>query len=181
LVQTWRGVEEVKVVNDYQVVFRMKRPSTTLPYAVSRAGDLRMVSQAQWDKEGIEGFDKRPAGTGSYRYVGRQPGLSITFERVDNHYRGEKPAFKELEFRLAREESTRLALVLSGEAHIADLPRELQKDALKKGMKIYSSSFPVDSMPVDLGGMYFLPGDPAFKAEVPWTNKKVRQAMNMAV
>src|SRR5206468_12591692 len=94
LVQTWRGVEEVKVVNDYQVVFRMKRPSTTLPYAVSRAGDLRMVSKAQWDKEGIEGFDKRPAGTGSYRYVGRQPGLSITFERVDNHYRGEKPAFK---------------------------------------------------------------------------------------
>src|SRR4029453_2875480 len=79
LVQTWRGVEEVKVVNDYQVVFRMKRPSTPLPYAVSRAGDLRMVSKAQWDKEGIEGFDKRPAGTGSYRYVGRQPGLSLTF------------------------------------------------------------------------------------------------------
>ena len=30
LVQTWRSVEEVKVVNDYQVVFRMKRPSTDL-------------------------------------------------------------------------------------------------------------------------------------------------------
>jgi ABC-type transport system substrate-binding protein len=181
LVQTWRSVEEVKVVNDHQVVFRMKRPSTTLPYAVSRAGDLRMVSKAQWDKEGIEGFDKRPAGTGSYRYVGRQPGLSITFERVDNHYRGEKPAFKELEFRLAREESTRLALVLSGEAHIADLPRELQKDALKKGMKIYSSSFPVDWMTVYLGGMYFLPGDPAFKPDVAWTKKPVRQALNMAI
>ena len=71
---------------------------------------------------------------------------------MDNHWRGEKPAFKELEFRLAREESTRLALLLSGEAHIADLPRELQKDALKKGMKIYSSSFPVDWMTVYLGG-----------------------------
>ncbi|MDQ5841834.1 MAG: ABC transporter substrate-binding protein, partial [Chloroflexota bacterium] len=148
LVQTWRGVEEVKVVNDHQVVFRMKRPSTTLPYAVSRAGDLRIVSKAQWDKEGIEGFDKRPAGTGSYRYVGRQQGLSVTYERVDNHWRGEKPAFKELVFRLAREESTRLALLLSGEAHIADLPRELQKDAIKRGMKIYSSSFPVDWMTV---------------------------------
>ena len=67
-------------------------PSTTMPYAVSRAGDLRIVSKAQWDKEG-RGFDKRPAGTGSYRYVGRQPGLSVTFERVDNHW-GEKPAFK---------------------------------------------------------------------------------------
>jgi ABC-type transport system substrate-binding protein len=80
-----------------------------------------------------------------------------------------------------REESTRLAMLLSGEAHIADLPRELQKDAIKRGMKIYSSSFPVDWMTIYLGGLYFMPGDPAFKAEVPWTNKKVRQAMNIAV
>jgi peptide/nickel transport system substrate-binding protein len=177
----WRGVEEVKAVNDHQVVFRMKKPSTTMPYAASRAGDLRIVSKAQWDKEGLEGFEKRPAGTGSYRYKGRQPGLSITFERHDNHWKGEKPAFKELEFRLAREESTRLALLLSGEAHIADLPRELQKDALKKGMKIYTSSFPVDWMTVYLGGQYYMPGDPAFKADVAWTKKPVRQALNMAI
>jgi len=177
----WRTVDEVKVVNDYQVVFRMKRPSTTMPYAVSRAGDLRIVSKAQWDKEGQEGFDKRPAGTGSYRYVSRQPGLSITFERVDDHWNRERPAYKELEFRLAREESTRLAMLLSGEAHVADLPRELQKDAIQKGMKIYSSSFPVDWMTVYLGGQYYLPGDPAFKPDVPWTKKAVRQALNMAV
>jgi ABC-type transport system substrate-binding protein len=176
----WRAVEEVKIVDDHQVVFRMKRPSTTLSYAVSRAGDLRIVSKAQWDKEGLEGFEKRPAGPGSYRYAGRQLGLSIAFERVDNHWR-EKPAFKELEFRLAREESTRLALALSGEAHIADLPRELQKDALKRGLKLFSSSFPVDWMTVYLGGQYYMPGDPAFKADVPWTKKKVRQAMNVAI
>jgi ABC-type transport system substrate-binding protein len=127
----WRNVEEIKIVNDHEVVFRMKRPTTDMLYGVSRAGDLRMVSKAQWDKEGIEGLDKRPAGTGSYRYVGRQPGLSITFERVDNHWGGEKPAFKELEFRIIREESTRLAVLLSGEAHVADLPRELQWDALE--------------------------------------------------
>jgi peptide/nickel transport system substrate-binding protein len=177
----WRQVEEVKAVNDHQVVFRFKRPTTVMPYAASRAGDLRIVSKAQWDKEGQEGFEKRPAGTGSYRYVGREPGLSVSFERADNHWKGEKPAFKELVFRLAREESTRLALLLSGEAHIADLPRELQKDALKKGMKIYSSSFPVDWMSVYLGGQYYLPNDPAFKADVGWTKKPVRQALNMAI
>src|SRR5262245_42210391 len=176
----YRGIEEVRVVNDYQVVFRMKKPATTMDYAVSRAGDFRIVSKAQWDKEGLEGFDKRPAGTGSYRYVGRQQGISITFDRQENHWR-EKPAFKQLEFRIVREEPTRLAMLLSGEAHIADLPRELQKDALKKGMKIFTSSFPVDWMTVYLGGQYYLPGDPAFKADVAWTNKKVRQALNMAV
>ena len=87
----WRNVEEVKVINDYQVVFRMKGPATTLPYALSRSGDLRMVSKAQWDKEGLEGFEKRPAGTGSYQYVSRQLGQSIVFERVENHWSGIRP------------------------------------------------------------------------------------------
>ena len=57
----WRGIVAVQAVNDHQVVFRMKNPSTTMPYAVSRAGDLRMISKAQWDKEGEAGFDKRMA------------------------------------------------------------------------------------------------------------------------
>ena len=87
--------------------------------------------------------------------------MSISYERVDNHWRGEKPAFKELEFRLAREESTRLAMLLCGEAHIADLPRELQKDALKPGDEDLLVLVPVDWMTVYLGGQYYLPGDPS--------------------
>src|SRR5262249_1238548 len=71
------SVEEIKVINDYQVVFRMKHPATTMPYAASRSGDLRIVSKAQWDKEGLEGFEKRPAGAGSYRYVTREVGQFI--------------------------------------------------------------------------------------------------------
>jgi len=82
----WRSVEELKVVDDYQAAFRMKRPAATMPYAASRAADLRIVSKAQWDQEGFEGFDKRPAGTGSYRYVGRQLGQSITYERVEKFH-----------------------------------------------------------------------------------------------
>jgi peptide/nickel transport system substrate-binding protein len=181
LVGFWRNAEEVKAVDDYTVVFRMKSPAATMPYAVSRSADLRIVSKAQWDKEGIEGFDKRPAGTGSYRYVNRQLGQSISFERVENHWRGEKPDFKELEIRIAREDSTRLALLVTGEAHVVDLPRELQAEAITRGMKILSSSLPSEWLSVYFGGQYHIPGDPKFKADVPWTDRRVRQAMNMAV
>ena len=176
----WREAEEVKVVNDYQVVFRMKRPMSIIPYIASRAGELRIVSKAQWDKEDLEGYEKRPAGTGSYRYVGRKTGISIEYERVDNHW-SEKPDFKELEIRIVPEETTRFAMLMSGEAHIVDLPRELQKDALGKGMKVFSSSQPVDWMSIYFGGQYYMPGDPKFQANIPWTNKKVRQALNLAV
>jgi ABC-type transport system substrate-binding protein len=177
----WRNVVEVKVINDYQVVFRMKGPATTLPYALSRSGDLRMVSKAQWDQEGLEGFEKRPAGTGSYQYVSRQLGQSIVFERVENHWSGTRPAFKELEMRLAPEESTRLAMLLNGEAHIVDLARELQGDAEKRGMQILAASLAAEWVSIYFGGQYHIPGDPKFKAEVPWNDRRVRQAMNMAI
>jgi peptide/nickel transport system substrate-binding protein len=177
----WRLADEVKIVDDHQVVFRMKRPVSMMPYLASRCCDLRIVSKAQWDKEGPEGFDKRPAGTGSYRYLDRKLGYSISYERVDKHWSGEIPDFKELEIRLAPEATTRLAMLLGGEAHIVDLPRELQKEAIGRGMKLVSSSQPVDWISIYFGGQYYLPGDPKFKADVPWTNRKVRQAMNMAV
>ena len=177
----WRTVEEVKVIDDYTVVFRMKGPATTMPYALSRAGDLRMVSKAQWDQEGLEGFDQRPAGTGTYRYGGRQLGQSIWFERVENHWSGIRPDFKELEFRLAPEESTRLAMLLRGEAHAGDLSRELHDEALKRGMKILAASLSAEWVSVYFGGQYHVPGDPKFKADVPWNDRRVRQAMNMAI
>src|SRR5262245_34868670 len=177
----WRNVEEIKVINDYQVVFRMKQPSTTMPYSASRCGELRIVSKAQWDKEGLEGFEKRPAGTGSYRYVTRQVGQSIIFERVENHWRGERPDFPELEIRFVPEDSTRLATLLSGEAHVVDLPRELQPEALNRGMKILSSKLATDWESVYFGGQFYIPGDPKFKADLPWADRRVRQALNMAV
>jgi peptide/nickel transport system substrate-binding protein len=178
----WRSVEEVKVIDDYTVVFRMKTPATTMPYALSRAGDLRMVSKAQWDQEGLEGFDQRPAGTGTYRYGGRQLGQSIWFERVEeDHWSGIRPDFKELEIRLAPEESTRLAMLLRGEAHAGDLSRELHDEALKRGMKILAASLAAEWVSVYFGGQYHIPGDPKFKADVPWNDKRVRQAMNMAI
>lgn len=177
----WRSVEEVKVIDDYQVVFRMKQPSATMPYAASRAGDLRIVSKAQWDKEGLEGFEKRPAGTGSYRYGERKLGQSITYERVENHWRGEKPDFPELEIRIAREDATRLAALMNGEAHIVDLPRELQPDALNKGMQVFSSKLATDWLSVYFGGQFYHPGDAKFQATLPWRDKRVRQALNMAV
>lgn len=177
----WRTVEELKVVDDHTIVFRMKQPSATMPYAASRAGDLRIVSKAQWDKEGLEGFEKRPAGTGSYQYAGRQVGQSISFTRVDNHWRGEKPAFPELEIRLSREDATRLAALMNGEAHVVDLPRELQPDALKRGMKVLESKLATDWLSVYFGGQFYMPGDPKFQADLPWRDPRVRQALNMAV
>ena len=179
----WATVDEVVPVDSHTVKFRFKHPAMppSMMFGVSRSGDLRMTSKAQWDKEGMDAIDKNPAGTGPFIYSGRKTGLNVTYKRNDKHWSGNKVDFEELEFRIAREEATRLALLLSGDVHIADLPRELHKDALAKGLKRFQSSQAVDWISVYLGGLWFLTGDKDFDPKAPFVNKKVRQALNMAI
>jgi ABC-type transport system substrate-binding protein len=178
----WRTVAEVKPVDKHTVTFVFKEPALpTNLYAFARSGDLRISSKAQWDKEGLEGWEKGPAGTGYFEYVGRQTGLNIVYKRNDKHWSGHKVDFEELEFRIAREEATRLALLLSGDVHIGDLPRELHKDAIAKGLKRFQSSLPVDWISMYMGGLYFISGDKDFKPNAPFVKKEVRQALNMAI
>lgn len=179
----WVTAAEVKPVDKYTVVFRFKNPimPPSMMFAVQRSGDLRISSKAQWDKEGVEGLDKRPAGTGPFMYDGRQTGLNIVFKRNDKHWSGNKVDYEELEFRIAREEATRLALLLSGDVHIADLPRELHKDALARGLKRFQSSLAVDWVSMYMGGLWYITGDKDFDPKAPFVNKKVRQALNLAI
>lgn len=179
----WATIEKVETPDKYTAVIRFTGPimPATMMFGVSRSGDLRMSSKAQWDKEGIEGIDKQPAGTGPFEYIGRKTGLNIAYKRNDKHWSGNKVEYQELEFRIAREEATRLALLLSGDVHIADLPRELHKDALAKGLKRFSSSVATDWVSVYMGGQYYITGDKAFDPKAPFVNKKVRQALNIAI
>ena len=48
-------------------------------------------------------------------------------------------------------------------------------------MKVLSSQLPSEWLSVYFGSQYHLLRDPKFKADVPWDDKRVRQAMNMVV
>jgi len=180
---TWRTIDKMETPDKYTVVFHFKKPimPSSMMFATSRSGDLRQSSKAQWDKEGVAGLDKKPAGTGPFILQSRQTGLNVVYARNDKHWSGHKVDFKELEFRIAREEATRLALLLSGDVHIADLPRELHKDALARGLKREQSSLAVDWVSVYLGGQWHRTGDKDFDPKAPFVKKKVRQALNMAI
>ena len=57
----WRDVlERIEVVDDHAVVFVLKRPEPDLLRYVSAEGDLVMLSKAQWDAEGHEGWGADP-------------------------------------------------------------------------------------------------------------------------
>lgn len=175
-----RGAK-VEVIDDYTISFAFKQPRVNFLFVVASRGSMLIYSKAQYEAEGMDGYVKRPAGFERYQIVERRPADRLIFERVKNHWSGRDAPFQEMEFRWATEPATKLALLLSGEAHIANLTRELQPDALARGMKIISSVNPSAQVTVIFNGLYMTSGDPAFNPDLPWYDIRVREAMNRAV
>ena len=83
--------------------------------------------------------------------------------------------------RYVAEPATKLALILSGEAHASDLPSELHPDALAAGMEIVESNAPAMHTGAIFNGMYMTTGDPDANPDLPWADIRIREAMNRAI
>lgn len=178
----WRTVT-IDQVGDYEVSFNFETPYLDGLRLFSRtAGDLYMLSKAQFDAEGMDAIDDRPAGTGHYRYLERSPGLGVSYELAEtSNWPGETPDFPEFELKFITEDATRMAVLLAGDAHIANLSRDLQVEAANRGMRIISSQQPTIQTVSFMLGQYFLTGDESYKPDVPFEDIRVREAINRAV
>ena len=173
--------DEVEVLDDHTIVFRFAGPQTNYAFYHAARGSMEVYSKAQYEAEGIEGYHRQPAGTGPYQFVERRMGEGVLWERVPDHWQGHEPDFAELEIRWVREPATKLAMLLAGEAHIVDLPRELQPQALEQGMAIVASRQPGMLTGALFNGLYQRTGDPAYDPDLPWADIRVREAMNRAL
>jgi peptide/nickel transport system substrate-binding protein len=173
--------QEVEALDDHTVVFRFDQPRIDYLFVHAGRGSMYVYSKAQYDAEGIEGYLRLPAGTGPYQYKERIPGTSVIYERVEDHWSGIRPDFPEFEMRFVAEHSTKLALLLAGEAHIADLPREIQGQAIQAGKEIVTSQNIAMQVKLAFNGLYMQSGDPAFNPDLPWVDIRVREAMNRAL
>ena len=173
---------EPTIIDDHNIEFNFDPPMVDGTRLFSRlAGDLIIQSKAQWDAGGgVPGaYNDQPTGTGSYQYGGRELGQSIWYEKTPGeHWGGENPDFEELEWVWAVEQFTRLSLLLAGEVQASDLARDVQVDALNRGMKVISSNNENNQVYGIFGGIYqgeFVQGD------LPWHDARVREALNRAI
>src|SRR5215475_1791745 len=175
-----KKVEEgVEIVDDHTVIFHLKQATPEFLENISANADLVMESKARWDAGGKELYGQKVVGTGPFEFVERKVGSHVLYKRVDNHWR-KTPEVKELEFRWVPEGVTRLATLMAEEVHISDVDRALQKDAVAKGMKVVPSKLHSMQHHWYFGGMYFATPD-KLDTKLPFTDKRVRQAMNMAI
>jgi peptide/nickel transport system substrate-binding protein len=127
LAGTWHVVTEIETPTPSRAIMHFKNPFVIGP---SELSDLPAVilPKAYFEKVGMDGFRKKPIGTGPYRLVDYQRSSRIVLEAYDKHWRG--PArIKRLTFQIVADPVARAAAVQSGQVDITlNLPvREVER------------------------------------------------------
>ncbi|MFD8232339.1 ABC transporter substrate-binding protein [Streptomyces sp. NPDC059696] len=93
------------------IEFVLKRPTAEFPNVLAAFG-------AYVVPENASDFDRKPIGSGPFRFVSFTPGRSAVFRRNDDYWEG-APHLDELEFVVANEESARVNALLGGQVEYA--------------------------------------------------------------
>jgi peptide/nickel transport system substrate-binding protein len=168
LIGAVKGIEKVVPVDDSTVDIHTSEPIPTLPAKLCLTAF--MVSSKQRANIDPSIYADKPIGTGPFKLVEWKKGERIVLERNEKYWRG-MPKIKKLTFFPLRDASSRIAALKSGTIDVAmDVPPSLAKE-LKGTPNIEVTSAP--SVRIHYIILRFdIP---------PFTDKRVRQAMNYAV
>lgn len=161
-------VASVEVVDEYTVRFNLN--TTFAPFLSHLThNSVAMQSPTAIERFG-EAFRDNPVGTGPFRFVSWIKGRQIDLATFENYW-GERPGIDGVRFLAVPEATTRMAMVETGEAHVAvrvpphDVPRldahpDITVDNTSSVRTIY---------------IYFN------HTKEPFTDVRVRRAINHAV
>lgn len=145
---------------------------------------IPIISKAYFDEVGIEQAGLEPMGAGGYEVTEHRRGEIISLEAVDNSWLPE-PDFNMVDIRLVPEESTRIAMLKSGEADIVEISAGSVDEVEAAGFRVISSPGAA-YFTLGLGGMV-LPSRAAYDptsplaSDDPEISAKVREALCLAI
>ena len=171
----------VTAVDERTVRFDLPAPDPDFLFLHAGRAVLVIYSKAQFDAEGLDGYAANPAGSGPYAFVSRDLANTLKFDVIADHWSGQTIDHDSLEIRFVGEPATRLAMLLSEEADIVSLPRELQQDAVAQGHEIIASAQAAMQSALVFSGLFMDPAGPAAELKLPWQDIRIREAMNRAL
>lgn len=172
-----RDIERIEVVDDHTVRVFTKGTLPYFPEGLSRAvfQEGQLMPKKYIETVGVEEFRKKPIGSGPWKFVRMVSGDRVEYEAVDYpHWRG-TPQFKRLTILLIPEESTRVAMVRTGEAAIGSISPESLKEVKAARLR------PV-TVPGTMQAVFQFYG--TYRPEVkgsPVTDVRVREALSLAI
>ncbi|MGQ4810265.1 Heme-binding protein A [Candidatus Entotheonellaceae bacterium PAL068K] len=172
-----RNVKRIEVVDDLTVRIYTNGVQVHFPASLSRAvfQEGQLMPKKYIETVGVETFREKPIGSGPWKFVRSVPGDRIEYEAVDYpHWRG-TPNFKRLVILLVPEESTRVAMVRTGEAAIGSISPESIREVEAAKLKVVS-------VPATMQAIYQFWG--LYRSELqgsPLADVRVREALSLAI
>ncbi|MCE2500016.1 MAG: ABC transporter substrate-binding protein [Dehalococcoidia bacterium] len=180
---------DMEIIDDYTFKMSLARPQVDVAswyFNILQIGCMAVRSSAQYEKEGDAMFETGPAGTGAYQFVERKLKEYTQFEAVPYDHWRVNPEFKQMRITTTPEDLTRLALLLTGEANMVDVPKVLHQQAIDEGMEILESPLPTVGLTIIPFGQYYVSEVNWNPDTEPWaapgeTGNLVREAMNRSI
>ncbi len=168
-----RDVKNIEVKDPYTLVIQCKSPSIFLPNLLSNMEGLdgMVIPKDYYEKVGKDEFSKHPVGSGPYKFHSQMAGSFVKLEATEKHWRDGVPRYKYMTYLVIPEESTRTAMLKTGEADISRISREAVKEASDAGLNIITKD--------NAASIYFV-------ANMQWTSPvfsdiRFRKALNFAI
>ncbi len=178
-----------EIIDDYTFKMTLAQPQVDVAdwwFNILVVPCAAVRSAAQYAAEGDAMFETAPSGTGGYQFVDRELKEYTEYKAVPYDHWRVNPEFKRMRITTAPEDLTRLAMLLTGEANMVDIPKVLHQQAIDEGMEVFES-------PLPSVGLTILPLGQYYKSEVNWnpetepwnapgeTGNLVREALNRAI
>ena len=173
-------VESVEAPAPYEFTMHFLSPCAYLmPQTMSPLGaGLAITSKAYVEAVGEEEANSNPIYSGPYKFVEAVLGDHLTLEAVESHWRV-VPEFKHLIFKEIPEELTRVAMLKTGQVDIIQATAARTRSLEGEGFDVETVPHAA-TMAVYLLGQWFS-DDPNYDPNLPWLDKDVRRAMNLAI
>lgn len=168
-------IDHVDVIDASTVNVVTKAPFPLLPVRMSpgHCGTVGIVPPKYLAQVGDAGFAVKPVGTGPYKFVEWVKDDRLVLEANKDYHRG-APAIDRLVFRPVPELTTRVAALVSGQA---DLVSDIPPDQTGKIQASGNAHVEIST----LGGFVIMVKMTNYLMPGPWTDVRVRRAINYAI
>ena len=130
----------MEIKQPYTLVIHCKKPAIFLHSNftdLESSGGL-IIPKDYYEKVGKDQFMKKPIGTGPYKWQSQVVDSYIKLEATEKHWRDGTPRYKYVTFLNVPEESTRIAMLRTGEADITRISRANIKEVQNAGLNVIS-------------------------------------------
>jgi peptide/nickel transport system substrate-binding protein len=177
-------IESVEVVGRYTLI--VHQSEANVDYADQYAFSppyCPILCKAYVESVGEEEANINPVGSGPYRLVEKRTGNYLKYEAVEDHWRV-VPEFKYLIIKQVPEESSRIAMLKTGEIDACQVgPTSLPEVNAEADLTV--ETWPGGAISAIVFGGLCRPDHPLYQEgyhnQDPWADIRVREAMNIAI